>query len=137
MAICKKIKRTDNRITIGALDTLIKLKIRTLTPPTGSSVDYGETFTDWIDVWALVTTVNGVVFFDESTNLERTVTHKIYIRYIPDVTSETWVLLPAQFGAVKDQYLDILRVDNLNEKNKFYMLTCALRGDVTKKVNWM
>jgi SPP1 family predicted phage head-tail adaptor len=135
MAICNKIQRESKRIAIGSLNKLIKLKIRSISSPSSGGVDFGETFTDWQDIWAYVKTVNGVTIFDDS-NIGRDVSHDIYIRFIPDVTSEAWIEFPAQYGSTKDQYFDILKVENLNEENKFYRLRCALRGDSEKPINW-
>lgn len=134
MADCQKIRRVDKRVCIGALNKKIVVNTRTLTAPSGSSVDFTEEFTEPISTWANIVTRSGTVVFD-GTNTAREISHDIYIRYRLNMTPEKWVKLPSINGAA-DVYLDIIQVENLNEENKFYRLRCALRGDVAKPVNF-
>ncbi len=134
MAVCKKIRRVDKRLCIGAMNRKIALNTRTLTVPSGSDVDFNEVFSDPITIWANVVTVSGIVVFD-STNTAREVSHDIYIRYRADLTAETWIKLLAINGTV-DVYLYVLQLENLNEENKYMRLRCILRGDIAKPVNF-
>lgn len=127
MAQCKKIYRQIKRVCVGSLDKKVKLKIRAIAPPSGSSAYYGETFTDFMTVWAMVETKNGLVTFD-STNTAQNVSHQFYIRYIPDITFEKWL-------EYDGKNFNILTVNNLNEENRFYMLQCNERGDADVSVN--
>jgi len=127
MAQCKKIYRQIKRVCIGSLNELIKIKVRSITPPVGGSVFYGEDFQNIMDVWAMIETKNGLVTFD-STNTAQNVTHQFYIRYISDVTFENWL-------EYKGKYYNILTVNNLNEENRFYMLQCNERGSKDIEVN--
>ncbi len=127
MAQCVVRTNKKKRVCIGALNRRIEVKVRTLTATADDDVDYTEVFTALKTVWAMVETVSGKTMFD-SSNVERIVTHNFYIRFISGVTSESWV-------KYKDQYFDILNVENLNEEDTFYKLVCAIRGDTTKPVN--
>jgi head-tail adaptor len=135
MAIIKKIKRIEKKVCIGSMNKLIRLKVRSLTPPLGDTPDFGETFSQLVDVWAMVETIVGEEIFDDS-NVRRLITHDFYIRYLQDITFELWLLYPAQIGNTKELYFDILKVENLNMENEFLKLRCSDRGDATKQVNW-
>lgn len=128
MAKCVKITRTSKRVCIGALNKKITIKIRTLTPPVGGHVDYGETFTDFKEVWAMCDTVTGVSIFDNATNIERTITNDFYIRFIPDITIEEWV----QYS---NNYYDIVLVENFGIDDRFYRIRTVLRGPTDKPIN--
>ena len=128
MAICKKIRRTLTKVCTGALNKKIQIQIRAITPPAGESVDYSEEFTELITTWAMIDTPTGTEVFD-STNTVKTVTHDFYIRYIPNITFEEWILYD-------NKYYDILMVEDFQEDKQYYRLRCNLRGDETKPVNW-
>lgn len=128
MAICKKITRKEYRVCTGDLSKRIQLKIRKIQTPFGNSVDFNEDFSDLKTVWAMVETSPGEVVFD-GTNTTTSVTHKFYIRYIPNVTFENWILY-------KDKYYDIINLENLNEANEFYLLRTNLRGASDLPVNF-
>lgn len=128
MAQCTAKERKTTRVCIGSLNQRIELEIRTLTPNSDNDVDYDEIFTQLKTVWSMVETVTGKTMFDKS-NIERVVTHNFYIRFIADVTFENWI-------KYKSQYFDILNVENFSERDSFYKLTTAIRGDDTKPVNW-
>jgi len=134
MATCKKIRRVDKRVCIGSLNKRIFLNVRTITTPISGAVDFGEAFTEEKEVWANVVTKTGTVFFDE-TNTAQTISHDIYIRYLPNITAETWVRFPSP-DSLSDVRLDIIQVENLNEENKFYRLRCNIRGNVAKLTNY-
>ncbi|MGD9276246.1 MAG: phage head closure protein [Candidatus Pacearchaeota archaeon] len=133
MADCTKIRRTSRRICIGALNRKIIINARQIMPPSSGSVDFTESFTVEKEVWALVESVTGKTIFD-STNTEQVVTHNVYIRYLVNITPEKWLKFLAINGT-DDVYLNILRVENLDEGNKFYKMTCNLRGTVDLQVN--
>jgi len=133
MGKCKKIVRTINEVCIGSLNRRISLLTRTLTPPTGGSVDFDEELTLSTSVWAMVQTPTGANIFDE-VNIDRKVTHKISIRFIQGLTAETWIKLPSVTGGAT-VLLDILDIINLEENNRFMLLKCSLRGDDTKAAN--
>ena len=127
MPSCSSIKRKKRKVCIGDLDTEITIQSRDITSPYSNNVDFTETFTGKATVWALINTVSGKTMFDGS-GIERDVTHEIYIRYISGVTSEDWILH-------NGQRLDILPVEDLDERNEFMKLKCSNRGTTANAVN--
>ena len=125
MSICKKDYLTRQRPCIGAMNKKIIIQIRNIRPP--NIVDFNENFIIQKEVWALVTTVNGVTIFD-SSNIERVVSHIFEIRYISNVTFENFV------NYENNEYI-ILNVENFNNNNETYILRCAIRGDDSLAVN--
>lgn len=128
MAVCVNIRGKRRAICIGDLDRLITLENRAIQSPR-DGVDYTELFTDKPivdsplspgDVWSMIETVSGKTVFD-STNIERVYSHKFYIRWIPDVTSETWILFDGE------RY-NILSVEDLDARKEFLLLKATARG---------
>jgi len=135
MAICKKIKRVVERVCIGSMNKFVKLKLRSIEFNDENDVDFNEFFQDTDSVWAMVSTVDGVQIFD-SSNVIRSVTHDFYIRYDSNITSEHWLFYPAQVGNSEPQIFDIVKIENLNEENRFIKLRCNLRGVANVPNNW-
>ena len=127
MAKCKRIDKPHRKICAGSLRKLIKVQTRDITSP-ADCVDFDETFADLESVFAMVETRTGETIFDD-TNTEQVVTHRIYIRFLPTVTAETWLEIDG------DKY-DILNVENLDHRNEYLLLRCNKRGTNTKKVNF-
>jgi hypothetical protein len=75
----------------------------------------------------MVETPKGLQIFD-GTNTIRDITHNFYIRFIPGVTFEKWILY-------KNNYYDIISVEDLEIEDKFYLLMCNLRGNQSLPVN--
>ncbi len=122
MSKCKFIKRKRRNICIGDLDTLITLENRNIQAPDFNTVDFDEVFTEAVpDVWAMIETVRGKTFFD-GVNTEKEITHLIYIMFDSTVTAETWV----KFS--DGRRLDILDVENLDERSDFMLLHCQDLG---------
>lgn len=117
---CKSIRRKNRKVCIGDLNKLITLQSRAITPPDFGDPDFDETFTDGDDVWAAVNTVDGKTFFD-GVNTDVNITHEFYIRYDATVTAETWV-------EMDDRRFDILRTNDLDERQDFMQLICVERG---------
>ena len=126
MAKCIKLQRKHRKVCIGDLDTEIVLQDRAITAPT-TTVDFSETFTENATVWARVETKRGKTVFDQS-NVERDISHEFSIRYITGVTAATWVLH-------NGKRLDIVDLEDLEERNEWLILRCAERGVTTKAVN--
>lgn len=120
MAICSKIRRKKRQVCVGDLNTEIILQDRAITEPLFGDPDFDENFTDTATVWAAVNTVDGKTFFD-GVSTDTNITHEIFIRYDATVTAETWIELGGQ-------RIDILRVQNLEERNQFMKLICSDRG---------
>jgi SPP1 family predicted phage head-tail adaptor len=106
----------------------IDIATRAITAPIDGSVDFSENFTVDETVWAMVETKNGVEVFD-GVGITGIATHFFYIRYIPDVTFEKWITF-------KNKKFNILDVQNLEERDEFYLLRCTLRGDETLQANF-
>lgn len=120
MAKCVKIRRKTRKICIGDLNKEIKIQDRAIAEPLFNTVDFDETFTDNATVWASVNTVSGKTFFD-GVNSDVNITHEIFIRYDVTVTTESWVELSGR-------RIDILKVEDLEERNEFMRLICTERG---------
>ena len=129
MATCKKIKRLSERVCIGSLNKKINIHTRELKPPTGTGVDYDEEFVVIENVWSMIETVAGKVFFD-GTNTDQSITHNFYIRYIVGVTitAENWI-------EYNGNRFDIINVENLDEGNRFILMRTNQRGSDTLEVN--
>lgn len=122
MPVCKQISRKRRNVCIGDLDSLITLENRDIEAPEFDTVDFDETFTTAAaNTWSLIETVRGKTFFD-GVSTEEDVTHWIYINFDAAVTAETWVKLD------DGRRLDILRVENLDERSDFQLLHCNDRG---------
>lgn len=125
MSRCTRVGHNHRVICAGDLNRQIILQDRNITAPIWGSVDFDETFSGDATVWAKVDTVTGKTFFDSVNQRDTTITHQIYIRYDSTVTAETWVQLDGR-------RLDILAVENLDERNEWLKLTCVDKG--TSKV---
>jgi hypothetical protein len=104
----------------------ITLQNRSIAPPKFGTPDFDETFSDDLDVQAIVKTIRGKTFFD-GVSTERLITHEMCIQYedgVTDsdtVTSETWILF-------KGRRMDVLSVENCCEDDKVLILTCSDNG---------
>lgn len=128
MVDCKKIRGRKRDVCLGAMRDQVELDTREIKPPSLGGVDFTELFTPIETVSAYIETVRGKTIFDES-NTERDVTHKIYIRFVPFITAQTWLKFDSKF-------YDILDVENLEERNDFLLLRCAVRGSDTVATNF-
>ncbi len=131
MAQCIKIRKKKRQYCVGDLRDTIDLLDRNITAPTEfSSVDYGEEFQTSLPgagLSAAINTVAGKTFFD-GVSTETPITHMIGIRFIENVTAENWVLFDGR-------RLDILKVENLDERSLWLELTCVDRGLATKEAS--
>lgn len=134
MTTCTKITRVNKRVCIGALNRKVIVNVRSITSPQNGGVDFSESFTEPKTVWSLIDTVDGLTIFDD-TNTEQIITHNVYIRYFQTMTPEKWVKVLSVDGG-DDVYLNIIRVENFGENNRFYRLRCNLRGKDSLPVNW-
>lgn len=132
MSRCQKIEKPHRKICRGDLRDVITLNFRSITEPEFNSFSFDESFTPLDDLtpqtFSMIRTVEGKEYFDGAG--ERVFsTHHIYIAYDPRVTAEVWVTLSDPSG---DRRLDILRVNDLEERHEFQQLVCADRGLVSK-----
>lgn len=122
MPTCQPIRKKRRNICIGDMEDEVTLENRAIQAPDFDTVDFDETFTaPNPPVWALIETVRGKTFFD-GVSTEEDVTHWIYINFDATVTAETWVKL------TDGRRLDILRVENLDERSDSMLLHCIDRG---------
>jgi len=122
MPKCAPIRKKRRNICIGDMEDRITLQNRAITAPLFGTIDFDETFTAIaVEEWCLIETVRGKTFFD-GVATETDVTHWIYINFDATVTAETWGLLP------DGRRLDVLRVENLDERGDFQLLECTDRG---------
>lgn len=136
MGKCVKIVRKIKRVCVGSLNKKIIIEAREIGTPGGGTSLYKESFTPIKTVWAMIETVKGLMMFD-STNIARDVSHRIYIRYDKtlSMTAERWITLPSTDGT-DDVKIDVLRVENINEENRFFLLSCAFRGKSDQQSNF-
>lgn len=127
MPKCIKIKKPLQQVCVGEMRDKITLYIRSITAP-DSGVDFSETFTTEKIVWSAVVSKNGVEIFD-GTALKGVATHYFYIRYIPNVTFEMFI-------EYKNKYYNIIDVQNLDERDSFYLLRGSLRGTTSNPANF-
>ncbi len=120
MPKCIRIQRKKRHVCVGDMNTRIILQDRNIKAPVFGDPDFDETFSNAATVWALVNTVSGKTFFD-GVNTDVNITHEIFIRYDATVTAETWVELD-------NQRIDILRVEDFEQRSEFMKLICTERG---------
>lgn len=129
MSSCQRIRKKHRRVCVGDMKDPIQLQNRDIVAPVFNTVDFNENFEpiDPLvpDTLSLIETVTGKVFFD-GVNTETTVTHIIYIPYQQAVTAETWIIF-------ENRRIDILQVEDLEERHEFLKLTCTERGLVSKE----
>ena len=120
MARCQKIQIRKRQVCIGNMRDKIVLNTRSITAPSFDTVDFDETFVATKTVWAGVETQTGKTFFD-GVETETPISHIIYVRFDSTVTSETWITF-------KSRRIDILKVEDLDERGEFMKLTCSDKG---------
>lgn len=125
---CSPISRKPDVVCIGDMKYPITINTRSLTTAPADGVDYAETFTSPKLAYAMIETVAGETIFD-STNTEKVITHNFYIRYIPDLSFEGWVLF-------RGRYYDIVNVEDLNEEERFTLIRANVRGPSSLDVNF-
>ncbi|MCW8929395.1 MAG: phage head closure protein [Gammaproteobacteria bacterium] len=110
---------------------VIKLKARSITAPLFNTVDFDEDFEEIPslpeEVLSLVETVSGVVLFD-GVNTETPITHYIYVMYNPLITAEVWI-------EFENKRIDIVRVEDLDERHEFLKLFCNDQGLISKEAS--
>lgn len=121
MPTCNPVRKKRRNVCIGDMDDRVTLENRAITAPEFEGVDFDETFTPNPPVWAMVRTVKGKTFFD-GVGTEIDITHEVGINFDATVTTSTWVTLE------DGRRLDILQIENLDERSDYMMLDCTDRG---------
>lgn len=124
---CTTIRIKKRKLCAGDLRHRIELSNRKLVAPLFNSVDFQENFKPNTTVSAAIETVTGKVYFD-GASIENPITHIIYIRFDPTVTASTWIIFD-------ERRLDILKVEDLDERKEFLKLTCLDRGLVSREAS--
>ena len=128
MPKCIQIRKPQKQVCSGDMRDRIIIQVRSITPPNASGVDYSETFSQDATVWSLCETKMGVEIFD-GTAIKGVATHYFYIRWIDNLTFESWV----QFKGKKYYIID---VQNLDERDEFMLLRCSERGIITNPASF-
>jgi len=112
---------------LGDMIHRIDIYDRTIKAPTDDTGNYSLSFKKKITVWGSIESVGGIVVFD-SVNIERVVSHRLMIRYLPFLTQEHWIWYDSK-------YYDIVQIENLNEEKRYQILYCSVRGADSKVAN--
>lgn len=131
MAKCTYIRKKKRRVCAGDMKDPITLNFRDIQAPLFNTVDFDENFQPIDQVnpqrLSLVETVDGVTYFD-GKNTEINVTHNIYISYDPQVNASVWI----EFDGRR---IDILKVEDYDERKEFMKLTCNDEGLVSREAS--
>ena len=103
----------------------ITLQGRAIQPPVFGTPDFTEAFSPTADVWCIINTVTGKDFFDGVSVNGTPITHEITIYFDAAVTADTWILF-------EGMRLNILNVEDLDERHEYQKLTCTDRGEATQ-----
>lgn len=117
----------DLVICAGDLNKRITVEVRTIKPPIDGGTDYMEEFTEQKKMWAKMETVKGAQIFD-GTNIVGQISHKFTIRWRKNITIQNWV-------EYQGQRYKIMDIENQNENDKFYVISCTVRGDNNLRTN--
>ena len=105
-----------------------ELQTRTILPPTANSVDQRITFTTFAAIAKMAfTNISGVSVFD-SVGVERVLNNEAYFAYIPNVTSELFVLF-------QGKRYDVITVTDIGEINGILKLQLEMTGSSTKEAS--
>ena len=132
MSECKFIKKPHRKVCVGDMIDVVIFQFRDIQSPLFNTVDFTEQFSN-IDAsdpssFALIKTPRGKTWFDGvSTEVE--ITHEIYIPYDERITAEVWLTIE---GDSEAQRIDILDVNDLEERQEIMLLTCNNKGVVSK-----
>jgi SPP1 family predicted phage head-tail adaptor len=126
---CSRVKlpKKNRAPCVGDLRDRVVLQNRRLVEPTFGSVDLSEEFTGR-EVWASVTTKTGRTIFD-GVATDVPITHEVLIRFDSCVTSETWVRIDS------GHRLDVARVEDLEERHEWLLLSCTDKGLAEKEAS--
>lgn len=134
MATCDSIKISNKKVCIGDLIHRIDIQERAKTFSDFDNVDVTETFTTIKSTWAAITVSKGYQSFNAvGTNSDTSLnsyTHIFYIRYDKNlsISSENWI-------KYKEDEYNIISIQNLDERNRFFVLFAVKKGIDTKEAN--
>jgi len=122
------IPKKNRRPCVGQMRDRIIISGRKILEPEFGDVDFLEQFKNGVERWAIVNTIAGKTVF-AGIGVDVALSHEIYIRHDPCVTSESWVILP------DNTRLDVVMVEDLDERREFMRLLCQDRGDKDVKAS--
>jgi len=129
MAKCKKLRRLKRAPCTGDLRDEIVLWDRDIEAPKKNTAEQTQEYTNNLTVWSSVSTVRGKEIFN-GTQLIGIQTHLILIRFL-----DTRAITGENVVELKGNYLDILGVQNLEERDEWLELSCGILGDKTQDNN--
>jgi head-tail adaptor len=127
---CKYVQFTKSKLCLGDLKHKITLFKKAIVTPTYQSVnlvDYSFDYEEMGSVWAAIVTIKGDAIAD-SVAKEDLPTHKFYIKYIGDLSTENWILF-------KDYRYEILRIINVNEDDVYLEIHALKTGLETQQAS--
>ena len=116
------ITKKNRRLCVGSMRDRIVISGRKILEPEFGDTDFTEQFQDGVERWATVNTIKGKTVF-AGIGVDVALSHEIYIRYDKCVTSESWIVL------TDNTRLDVVMVEDLDERREFMRLLCQDRGD--------
>jgi len=93
-----------------------RMQIQTYKETHSGNHDTNRVWTTIQTVYASIKNAKGTVTFGLQ-QIEQNITHKITIRYIPNVTTENWLLMESRRFRIRD-------VTDVIEKKRFLILSC-------------
>jgi len=129
MPVCTFKKKKKRNVCIGDMRDEIVIQSRNLKSPIFDGVDFIEDFQGKMTMWSLIETVSGVTVFD-GAGTERDVTHLIFIRFLPGITSEEWILF-------NNERFDIIDSSDFDERHAFTVLRCSNTGNDINNANML
>ena len=127
MPVCKPQRGQKRNLCIGDKNHLVTIQDRNIQPPgtldPSNQFYFTEAFVNIpeFQVWAMVKTITGETFFDD-TNLERDVTHHLFVNFDTNIDAQKWVTLD------DGDRLDILNAEDLDNRKTEMLLRCTNRG---------
>lgn len=122
------LKRRARRPRVGDLRTRVVVQGRAIQPPNVDEVDFDHEFETTATVWASIETLSGETLFDQAAGQDIVVSHRVIIRWLEGVTAETWLELP------DGTRLDVVSIENLEERSEFLALMARRTGLTSDKV---
>jgi head-tail adaptor len=109
----------------------VRVILRTQTANDDGGINYGDLLINTI--WADIQPVKGSVYL-LNQQIDQQITHKIYIRYFPSLTTEHWLtydqsrfvtnVATANLGLIQRKMFRIKGVENVLQLQRFMALNC-------------
>lgn len=131
---CKVICPPKIKLCASSLRNSIQIQTRAIATIALANPDYTEEFTTIKTVRAAIVTKRGFRSFNSVGLTQDRIlnnTHQVYIRYSAmfNIVSEDWLLFNSERYTIKD-------VENIDERNQWWLLLCIKKGDDTKLANF-